>query len=1065
MMRRKIVILVSSALFAFGAASAAAAQPAPGWSADTLAVPSSFSAHDTAKCLEGLALSPPNGPNPIHCDSYSVTVRNAGSVASDGSTIAIADSLPAGVTVQQVQFFWSELPEADLSTFGLCTTSPVRCELATPVAPEDTLQVVVYVTVTGASGALTDSATVSGGGAPQISTSVQNVVSDTPAAFGMEYFDALVADQDGASDTQAGGHPYGFGTTIGFTNEFRVPPTSASPGSDTSVQDLRDVVVDLPLGFLGSALAAPECTLAQLSSENHCPADTAIGHIDTRPIEAATVASPLYNMVPERGVAAEFGFYDGLRATHVLYSSVVPTPTGYVLRTISRDVPQVDLNRIEVNLYGNPAERDGTGNTPLAFFTNPASCSGEPLKTSIHMDSWQAPGRWNADGTPDFSDPNWASSASTSPPVTGCDLLRFTPTLSAQPETTMTDNPTGLGVDLKVPQSQEIHGLATPPLRNANVTLPQGLTVNPSAATGLGACSEAQIGLGSAAAPSCPESSKIASVEVETPLVGGTLVGSVYLARQSENPFHSLLAGYIVIDDPTTGTIVKIPGSLTPDSQTGQITGAFKELPQFPVSDLRLHFFGGARGELATPNECGVFTTTSDLMPWSAPDSGPDATPSDSFPINTGCGSAFSPGFTAGSVNPQAAGYSPFTLSLSRSDGEQNLAGISVTLPPGLLGKIAGIPLCPDVNANVGTCPEASLVGSVQAGAGVGPNPLFVGGKAYLTGPYNGGPYGLVEEVPAVAGPFDLGMVVVRQSLRIDPHTVQVTAVSDPLPTIIDGIPLRVRRVDVTLDRPGFTFNPTSCTPMALTGTVTSTQGASANVSSRFQAGGCRELAFKPTFKVSTQANTSKKQGASLDVKVTSDRGQANLARVAVSLPKQLPSRLTTIQQACPQATFAANPASCPVGSNIGIATAHTPVLANPVSGPAYLVSHGGAAFPDLVVILQGEGVTLDLVGSIDIKHGVTSSTFASIPDAPIDGFELKLPEGPHSGLAAVLPAKAKGSLCGTSLTMPTTLTGQNGAQIKQSTKIAVTGCARKKKPAKRTKGAHGKQKHARKKG
>ncbi len=232
-------------------------------------------------------------------------------------------------------------------------------------------------------------------------------------------------------------------------------------------------------------------------------------------------------------------------------------------------------------------------------------------------------------------------------------------------------------------------------------------------------------------------------------------------------------------------------------------------------------------------------------MPWSAPDSGPDATPSDSFPINTGCANAFAPGFTAGSVNPQAAGYSPFTLSLSRNDGEQNLAGLTVTLPPGLLGKIAGIPLCPDANANAGTCPESSMVGSVQAGAGVGPNPLFVGGKAYLTGPYNGGPYGIVVEVPAVAGPFNLGMVVVRQSLRVDPHTAQVTDVSDPFPTILDGIPLRVRRVDVTLDRPGFTFNPTSCTPMAITGTVSSTQGASANVSSRFQAGGCRELAFR----------------------------------------------------------------------------------------------------------------------------------------------------------------------------------------------------------------------------
>jgi hypothetical protein len=472
----------------------------------------------------------------------------------------------------------------------------------------------------------------------------------------------------------------------------------------------------------------------------------------------------------------------------------------------------------------------------------------------------------------------------------------------------------------------------------------------------------------------------------------------------------------------------------------------FDENPQFPFSDLRLHFFGGARGKLATPQGCGTFTTASALMPWSAPGSGPDATPSSSFQIETGCQAGFAPSFTAGSTNPQAGGYAPFTLSIARNDGEQNLAGVSVTLPEGSLGKIAGVPLCPDANANAGSCPQASAVGNVTAGAGVGPSPYFVSGKVYLTGPYKGGPYGLVEEVPAVAGPFNLGTVVVRQSLRIDSHTTQVTAVSDPLPTILQGVPLWVRRVDVTLDRPGFTFNPTSCTAMQVTGTLTSTQGASASVASRFQVGGCRELPFSPSFKVSTQARTSKHDGASLDVNVASGQGQANIGKVAVTLPKQLPSRLSTIQQACTEAAFVANPASCPVGSDIGTATAHTPVLANPLVGPAYLVSHGGAAFPDLVIILQGEGITLQLVGSIDIRHGVTSSAFNSVPDAPISTFELSLPQGPHSALAATLPAKAKGSLCGTSLVMPTTITGQNGAQIKQQTKITVTGCAKRGK-------------------
>jgi hypothetical protein len=871
-----------------------------------------------------------------------------------------------------------------------------------------------------------------------------------PLVFGVESFTSLISGSGGAPDTQAGDHPYEFTTKIvPNIDPNREWPSGYAAG--TSVQDVRDVVVDLPLGFLGSALAAPQCTQVQLSSfSSSCPLDTAIGHIRTEPGSLAEVNGPLFNIVPERGVAAEFGFADALGGTHFLYSSVVPTPEGYVLRTTAPDIPQVPLTYIEVNVFGDPAARDETGGTQVALFTNPSDCSGEPLKTVIFMDSWQSLGRFNADGTPDLSDSNWKSSTSESPPVTGCDALRFDPTLGLQPETTVADSPTGLGVELKVPQSETPGSLATPPLRDAAVTLPAGLTVNPAAAGGLGACSEAQIALDSPDAPSCPESSKAGTVEVSTPLLGSTLPGTIYLARQNENPFHSLLAGYIVIDDPTTGTVIKIPGNLTPNPATGQITGVFDENPQFPFSDLKLHFFGGARGELATPEGCGTYTTTSDLMPWSAPDSGPDATPSSSFPIESGCVSAFAPSFTAGTQNPQAGGYSPFTLSLSRSDGEQNLAGLSVSLPEGLLGKIAGIPLCPEVNASTGTCPEASRVGSVLASAGVGPDPYFVSGKAYLTGPYNGGPYGLAVEVPAVAGPFDLGTVVVRQSIRIDPHTAQVTAVSDPFPTILQGIPLRVRRVDVTLDRPGFTFNPTNCTPMAVTGAVTSTAGASADVSSRFQVGGCGELAFKPSFTVSSQAKTSKKNGASLDVKVGYPRGsQANIRSAAVTLPKALPSRLSTIQQACTEAAFDANPASCPAGSNIGMATATTPVLTNPLTGPVYLVSHGGAAFPDVVIVFQGEGVTLDLVGSVNIKKQVTSSAFNTVPDAPISSFELKLPEGPHSGLTAVLPAKARGNLCGTSLTMPTIITGQNGAVVRQNTKIQVTGCAKDKKKTK----------------
>jgi hypothetical protein len=667
---------------------------------------------------------------------------------------------------------------------------------------------------------------------------------------------------------------------------------------------------------------------------------------------------------------------------------------------------------------------------------------------------------------------------SQAPAVTGCDALRFSPeAFSVQPDTAIADNPTGLTFDLRVPQSETPETLATPPLRDASVVLPAGMTINPSAASGLAACSEAQIGWkgGSvtnftAAAPECSEASKIGSVEVSTPLVGGVLPGTIYLAAQNENPFHSLLAGYIVIDDPVTGTVVKIAGELKTDPVTGQVTGVFDENPQLPFSELKLRFFGGSRGPLATPQSCGVFTTTSDFMPWSAPQSGPDATPSSSFPISSKCTDGFAPSLSAGTLSGQAGAFSPLTVTIARQDGEQHLAGVSLRTPPGLLASLKGISLCPGPQASQGECPAGTQIGETTVAAGVGPNPYSVrGGRVYLTGPYNGGPFGLSIVVPAVAGPFDLGKVVVRSSIRVDPHTGQITVLSDPLPQMIDseeglrsGIPADIRIINVTINRPGFTFNPTNCSPLSVSATINGAQGATANVSSPFRAVNCASLAFHPSFKVSTQAKTSKKNGASLDVKVASGAGQANIGKVAVSLSKQLPSRLTTIQQACPEATFNQNPASCPAGSNIGMATAKTPVLSNPLVGPAYLVSHGGAAFPDLVVILQGEGVTLDLIGSIDIKKGVTSSTFAGVPDAPISTFELKLPEGPHSGLAAVLPAKAKGNLCGTTLTMPTTLTGQNGAQIKQNTKIAVTGCPKAKK---KTKTKHKKTKKIKKTG
>jgi hypothetical protein len=1028
---------------ALSVSSAWAATPAPSWTIQSLATPTNFSPNDNSVCLTSLS------GTSIRCDAYEVAAINAGAQSTDGSQVTLADTVPPGLTVQRIQFFWSGVvrlgvpADTDLAAFGLCSTSPVQCSLPFQVAPDDRLKMLVYLTVDdpNASGALTNSATVSGGGAATLSSTVHNEISSSPPPFGPIAFRSYLAGPDGAPDIQAGDHPYELTTTIDLANNPLLV--------DRGVPNLKDVVVDLPAGLVGSAVSAPTCTLAELSGRT-CPSDSQVGHILSEPPGFDSADGPLYNLVPEHGVAAEFGFVDANGGTHVMYASVVPTPAGYVLRVTAPDVPQVALTDIVVTFFGNPAAKDGGLSTPLATLTNPSSCSGQPLVTTLHVDSWQSPGRFTADGTPDFSDPNWLSATSTSPPVTSCNQLQFKPTMSVQPDTTVADSPSGLSVDIKVPQSEDPNTLATPPLKDAAVTLPPGFTVNPSSASGLGACSSTQIGLGSPDPPTCPDASKIGSVELTTPLLPDTLHGSIYLASQFDNPFHSLLAGYIVVDDPTTGVVVKIPGNLTPNPVTGQITGVFDNNPQFPFSELKLDFKGGTRGVLATPESCGTFSTGADFAPWSAPDSGPDALLSDPFSISSGCVSGFSPSFTAGTTNPQAGAFSPFVLSFQRSDTDQELSGLSVKLPPGMLAKLAGVQLCSEqalaaISSTPGTgaaeaanpsCPAGSQVGTVTTGAGVGPLPFFLSGKAYLTGPYKGAPYGLAVVVPALAGPFDLGTVVVRQALYIDPTTAQVTAVSDPFPTILQGIPLRIRRVDVAIDRPSFTLNPTSCNPMAITGTLTSTEGLTAPLSSRFQVAGCASLPFKPVFTASTQAKTSKANGASLTVKVAQKPGEANIHKVTLQLPIALPSRLTTLQKACTEAQFNANPAGCPEGSNIGTATAVTPVLNVPLTGPAYLVSHGGAAFPDVEFVLQGEGVKIVLDGKTDIKKGITYSRFETVPDAPISSFETVLPEGPHSVLAAY------GNLCTSNLVSPTTITGQNGAVLRQNTAIQVTGCA-----------------------
>ncbi|MGH2852878.1 MAG: hypothetical protein ACRDLF_01635 [Solirubrobacteraceae bacterium] len=649
-------------------------------------------------------------------------------------------------------------------------------------------------------------------------------------------------------------------------------------------------------------------------------------------------------------------------------------------------------------------------------------------------------------------------------PFTGCSSLKFPPTIAVTPEEPQATLPTGYAVDLRIPQSEGAEGIATADLRDATIKMPAGVVLSPSAATGLVSCSEALVGIGTENPVECPNASKLGEVSLVTPALTGELKGFLYLGGPpsgviTKPPFtvYLTLEGH--------GVLVKIRGTAVPDPVTGQITTTFDENPELPFSELKVQLNGGSRATVANPSACGEYHAESVLTPWTSP-FGENAEPS-SFPFQiTGCQPPrFAPSFAASTLSNQAGGYSTFRVTFSREDADQDLAGLTVTTPPGLSGNLSKIPLCGEPEAGLGTCPAVSQIGEVTAGAGPGPEPVFIkGGKVFLTGPYQGAPFGLSIAVSEKAGPLDLGTgpcdcEVVRATVNIDPHTAQITVSNGALPTMKDGIPFQVKSVDVDINRPEFTFNPTSCAPMSVNGTLSSTQGMTSQQAYHFQATNCAALAFNPAFKVSTSGKTSRANGASLDAKLsfpTTPQGtEVNIAKVKVELPKRLPSRLTTLQKACPAAVFEANPANCPAASTVGIAKAVTPILPVPLMGPAIFVSHGGEAFPSLIIVLQGYGVTVDLVGTTFIsKAGITSSTFKTVPDVPVGTFELYLPEGPHSALAA------NGNLCtGKPLLMPTEFVAQDAPVapvIHQSTKIAVTGCPKARKASKASRVARG---------
>jgi hypothetical protein len=969
------------------------------------------------------------------------------------------------------------------------------------------LAVVVKVTATQ-SATLVNSVTVTGGYAAGAASATGTVtVEPAPAsALGVQQVDGWFSNADGSRDTQAGSHPYEafFSFDLNTTRQEPTRPRSHFIPAEGSP---RNITTQLAPGLVGNPTAVPQCTREQFDEEE-CGASTQIGFDVAEligPFSGDEIVPnhapfPVYNLVPPPGMPAEFGF--NLLGYQVFIEAGVRSGGDYGITAHADDLPDTS-NGIKVLgnrlvLWGEPSDPShdaqrvslvggingpcttgcSSGAARVPFFTLPTGCEG-PQPTGISVSTWE---------TGAFADESFLSHDATGTPVgtTGCDHLDFGPALSVAPDTGSADTPAGVTVDVNSPQE----GLTTPgalapsDIKDTTVTLPQGFVINPGQAAGLQACKEGDVPGGDdlplpgengeeerfAGPADCPKASKVGTVKAKTPLLNEELEGEVYVL-QSEPPHLKLLAAFTA-----AGVNVKLVLDAELSERTGQIATRVENVPELPVTNFRLSFSGGAQAALDTPTQCGTYDTTSDFTPWATP-AVQDAFPSSAFAITSGTGASvcpsgalpFTPSLTAGSTTDQAGGFTDFSLLLQKSDEQKRTEKLQFEFPPGFGALLSKVALCPEPQANSGECTDASKIGYVTVASGPGPYPLVIPqpddpeSPMYLTGPYNGrsactvgepecAPFGLSIVTHVIAGPFNLGTIITRARVEVDPRTAQILITTNPLPQVVAGVPTDLRLINAIADREGFMYTPTNCSPFTFAGTAWGTSppgggepGVTAPISSPFRVGSCRSLGFSPSFAANSSGKTSKKYGASLSATLsypgnTPTPGQAtseaNIHTVKVELPKQLPSRLTTLQKACTAAQFNLNPAGCPSASIVGTALVHTPVLPVPLTGPAYFVSHGGEAFPALVIVLQGYGLSVIVEATTFIsKAGVTSLTFKTAPDAPFSSFTLTSPQGPYSALAA------NGNLCTSKLTMPTELIAQNGAVLHLTTNVAATGC------------------------
>ncbi len=984
----------------------------------------------------------------------------------------------------------------------------------------------------------TNTATVSGGGAAAPATDIDQVPFSTnpspfgpvPGSFEADFFDAPYPF--GSPSRQAGAHPFEYRFNFDLNEKTGVDNTTECPNCRYIVANglVKTIEATLPPGMIGNAEALPKCDPLLFASDGSvgdstaCPSDTQVGYLNTsftsltsnrgnslfvNP-DAVAERVPIYNLMPPKGTPVDFGFQAGTFIQGHIYAHLDPTLGGYAIKTVSPDISSlVTVRNAQVTFWGVPADPahdkfryypkvQGSGagagapwgSAPIRpFLTSPMDCGINNGGTRLRLDSYNDPDNF----TPVQESGNPLN-------VVGCEdrRFRFEPDISLQPTDRHAGSPTGLEVHLAVPQRNDevedaselyaengsVKAIATPPLKKAVVTFPEGMTLNPSAAQGLMSCTSAQIGLVStdpvrfnADPVRCPDASQYGTLTLHTPILpeGNPPKGFIYIAKQNENPFPnpSLVALYLVIEEPERGILVKIPGRVALNQETGQITTTFEDLPQFPVSDMEMNLKSGLRAGLVEPSTCGQKTIRAEFFSWQDPNTAHVVNNSydltqkpDGSPCVSSLGERpFKPSFEGGTTNNTAGSYSPFVFRLTRTDDDQEFSQVRVTLPEGLAAKFAGVATCSDggiakaegrTRAGDGfleqiqpSCPASSQIGTTEVGAGTGVPLAWVPGKAYLSGPYGGAPLSVVAISPAMVGPFDLGVITVRTALAIDPETAQGTATTDRFPQIVQGIPVRIRDIRLNLDRPGFTLNPTSCAEKRIDSHVTGTGGdvhssaedTAAELSARFQAADCASLGFKPKLAFRLFGGTRRGAFPRLKATVTYPKKGAysNVAAARVTLPHSEFIENAHFNTICTRVQFAAK--ACPLGSVYGHAVAKTPLFEKPLKGPVYLRS-SSHELPDVVAVLRGgasQPVEIDLDGRIDSVHGGIRNTFRVVPDAPIERFTLTLLGG-KKGLFV-----NSTDLCAKTYRASAKFTAQNGRRLTlQPTLRASCGAAAK---------------------